>query len=98
MRNEPERGCVIPRGGVTFAALETIDYAISDKEAARQLNEARARLFKFINQQTQDPSACQSVLVSSDSSGSFQYWKGFAPESSFGLRLTGVEQHASNGA
>jgi len=36
--------------GITFEQLDAIAYQISDNEAARQLNAARAELFKSINQ------------------------------------------------
>jgi hypothetical protein len=42
--------------GVTFEHLDAIAYAISDNEAARRLNEARATLFHSINQ-AQQPAA-----------------------------------------
>jgi transposase InsO family protein len=42
--------------GVTFEDLDAIAYAISDNEAARRLNEARATLFRSINQ-AQQPAA-----------------------------------------
>jgi hypothetical protein len=42
--------------GVTFEHLDAIAYAISDNEAARRLNEARATLFRSINQ-AQQPAA-----------------------------------------
>jgi len=42
--------------GVTFAKLDALAYAISDNEAARRLNEARATLFRSINQ-AQQPAA-----------------------------------------
>ena len=42
--------------GVTFKDLDAIAYAISDNEAARRLNEARATLFRSINQ-AQQPAA-----------------------------------------
>ncbi|MFZ1574728.1 MAG: integrase, partial [Chromatiaceae bacterium] len=42
--------------GVTFEYLEAIAYAISDHEAARRLNEARATRFRSINQ-AQPPAA-----------------------------------------
>jgi hypothetical protein len=42
--------------GITFADLDAIAYAISDNEAARRLNEARATLFRSINQ-AQQPAA-----------------------------------------
>lgn len=45
------------RPGVTFESLDEIAYAISDNEAARQLNQARAELFKTINTQTRHPAA-----------------------------------------
>ncbi len=35
--------------GVTYDDLDAIAYAISDHEAARRLNEARATLFRSIN-------------------------------------------------
>jgi len=42
--------------GVTFKNLDALAYAISDNEAARRLNEARAILFRSINQ-AQQPAA-----------------------------------------
>lgn len=42
--------------GVTFEHLDAIAYAISDNEAARRLSEARATLFRSINQ-AQQPAA-----------------------------------------
>lgn len=42
--------------GITFEDLDAIAYAISDNEAARRLNEARATLFRSINQ-AQQPAA-----------------------------------------
>ncbi len=42
--------------GVTFETLDAIAFAISDNEAARRLNNARAELFKTINQ-AQTPAA-----------------------------------------
>jgi len=42
--------------GVSFQMLDAIAYAISDNEAARRLNEARATLFQSINQ-AQQPAA-----------------------------------------
>jgi transposase InsO family protein len=42
--------------GITFKDLDAIAYAISDNEAARRLNEARATLFRSINQ-AQQPAA-----------------------------------------
>jgi hypothetical protein len=42
--------------GVTFEDLDAIAYTISDNEAARRLNEARATLFRSINQ-AQQPAA-----------------------------------------
>ncbi len=44
------------KDAVTFEHLDAQAYAISDNEAARQLNEARTELFKSINQ-TQTPAA-----------------------------------------
>jgi hypothetical protein len=44
------------KAGVTFQMLDAIAYAISDNEAARRLNEARATLFHSINQ-AQQPAA-----------------------------------------
>lgn len=38
------------KSGVTFRALDEVAYAISDNDAARQLNEARQQLFKLINE------------------------------------------------
>ncbi len=38
---------------ITFETLDAIAYAISDNEAARQLNEARGKLFKAIAEQDQ---------------------------------------------
>ena len=35
--------------GITFQQLDDIVYAMSDNEAARHLNEARAELFRTIN-------------------------------------------------
>ncbi|MDZ7782687.1 MAG: hypothetical protein U5K56_07010 [Halioglobus sp.] len=37
------------RPGITFEALDAIAMAISDNEAARQLNDARQTLFQTIN-------------------------------------------------
>ena len=37
--------------GTTFEQLDEIAYAISDNEAARQMNEARKQLFKTIFEQ-----------------------------------------------
>ena len=37
------------RPGLTFAALDAIAYGVSDNDAARQLNQARATLFRSIN-------------------------------------------------
>lgn len=45
------------RPGITFEELDAIAYAVSDNEAARRLNEARAELFKSINKQTRHPAA-----------------------------------------
>ncbi|WP_240466297.1 hypothetical protein [Arhodomonas sp. KWT] len=42
--------------GITFEQLDAIAYAISDNEAARRLNQARAELFRSINN-TQNPAA-----------------------------------------
>lgn len=42
--------------GITFEQLDAIAYAISDNEAARRLNQARAELFRSINK-TQNPAA-----------------------------------------
>ena len=42
--------------GVTFEQLDAIAYTISDNEAARRLNQARAELFRSINQ-PQNPAA-----------------------------------------
>lgn len=42
--------------GVTFEALDDIAYAMSDNEAAQHLNEARAELFRYINN-AQNPAA-----------------------------------------
>jgi len=39
--------------GVTFENLDALADAISDNEAARRLNEARATLFRSINQAQQ---------------------------------------------
>jgi len=44
------------RPGVTFEQLDAIAYAISDNEAARRLNQARAELFRSINK-AQNPAA-----------------------------------------
>ncbi len=35
--------------GITFEQLDAIAHAISDNEAARRLNQARAELFRSIN-------------------------------------------------
>lgn len=42
--------------GTTFEQLDAIAYAISDNEAARRLNQAKAELFRSINK-TQNPAA-----------------------------------------
>ena len=42
--------------GITFEALDDIAYAMSDNEAAQGLNEARAELFRYINN-AQNPAA-----------------------------------------
>jgi hypothetical protein len=39
--------------GITFEQLDDIAFAISDNEAAQQLNEARKQLFKTIHEQDQ---------------------------------------------
>ena len=44
------------KAGITFEQLDAIAYAISDNEAARRLNQARAELFRSINK-TQNPAA-----------------------------------------
>ena len=42
--------------GISFQRLDAIAYALSDNEAARRLNQARAQLFRYINQ-AQNPAA-----------------------------------------
>lgn len=42
--------------GITFDALDDIAYAVSDNEAAQRLNQARAKLFRYINN-AQNPAA-----------------------------------------
>ncbi|SFM59112.1 hypothetical protein SAMN05421721_11255, partial [Ectothiorhodospira mobilis] len=42
--------------GITFEQLDAVAYAISDNEAAQRLNQARADLFRSINN-AQNPAA-----------------------------------------
>jgi transposase InsO family protein len=48
--------CQYLKPGVSFDQLDAIAYAMSDNDAARHLNEARAELFRSINN-TQQPAA-----------------------------------------
>jgi hypothetical protein len=52
LRSLPEAGQCL-KAGVTFEQLDQIARAMSDNEAARRLNEARAQLFQTIDKTSQ---------------------------------------------
>src|SRR5690606_17620153 len=51
LKSLPDAAHYLKRG-LTFETLDQLAMAISDNEAAKQLNEARAKLFKSINRRS----------------------------------------------